>query len=101
MDKEEILKRGREDGPDEREQKIYCDAFNFAGTVCCGICLLFIIYSIFRQKSPYPYCLIAMAYCTAEKLYKYIKLRKKNDLLFGLITGIATVCWTVLFFLDF
>lgn len=30
MDKEEILKRGREDGPDEREQKIQCDAYSFA-----------------------------------------------------------------------
>ena len=29
MDKEEILKRGREEGPDEREQKIYLDALKF------------------------------------------------------------------------
>lgn len=39
MDKEEILKRGREDGPDEREQKIYLDALNFSGIIVCLICI--------------------------------------------------------------
>ena len=70
MDKEEILKRGREDGPDEREQKIQCDAYSFAGTVGCVICIIFIVFSIICDKNPFPYCLIAMAYCAAEYLYK-------------------------------
>jgi len=54
MDKEEILKRGREDGPDEREQKIQCDAYSFAGTVGCVICIIFIVFSIICDKNPFP-----------------------------------------------
>ena len=61
MDKEEILKRGREEGPDEREQKIYLDALNFSGIIVCLICIFFICYSIIKGVSPYPYCIMAMA----------------------------------------
>ena len=101
MNKEEILKRGREEGPDEREQKIICDAYNFAGAVGCAICLLFIFISIICDKNPFPYCLIAMVYCTAEYLYKYVKLRKKRDLIFGIIAAVAAVCWALLSILKF
>lgn len=101
MDKEEILKRGREDGPDEREQKILCDAYSFAGTVGCVICIIFIVLSIIFDKNPFPSCLIAMAYCTAETLYKYVKMRKKRDLIFGIIAAIAAVCWALLSILKF
>lgn len=101
MDKEEILKRGREDGPDEREQKILCDAYSFAGTVGCAICVIFIVLSIIFDKNPFPYCLIAMAYCTAETLYKYVKMRKKRDLIFGIVAAIAAVCWILLSILKF
>lgn len=101
MDKEEILKRGREDGPDEREQKIQCDAYSFAGPVGCVICIIFIVFSIICDKNPFPYCLIAMAYCAAEYLYKYVKLRKKRDLIFGIIASIAAVCWALLSIIKF
>ena len=46
MDKDEILKRGREDGPDEREQKIYLDALRISGVVVCVLCIVFILLSI-------------------------------------------------------
>lgn len=101
MDKDEILKRGREDGPDEREQKILCDAYSFAGTVGCVICILFIVFSLLANKNPFPYCLIAMAYCSSEKFYKYAKLKKKNDLIYAIIAGIAALCWMILSILKF
>ena len=80
MDKDEILKRGRQEGPDERERKILCDAYSFAGTVGCVICIVFIVVSLIADRNPYPYCLIAMAYCAAMSLYKYSKLRIRRDL---------------------
>lgn len=101
MDKEEILKRGREDGPDEREQKIYLDALNFSGIIVCLICIFFICYSIIKGVSPYLYCIMAMAYCASDKLYRFAKLKRKNDLIFGLAASASLICWIVLFILDF
>ncbi len=101
MDKEEILKRGRTDGPDEREQKIYFDALRISGIVVCILCIVFIILSVIKNKSIYPYCIMAMAYCCADNLYRFVKLHRKNDLVFTLITGAALICWTILMILDF
>lgn len=101
MDKDEILKRGRQEGPDERERKILCDAYSFAGTVGCVICIAFIVVSLIADRNPYPYCLIAMAYCAAMSLYKYSKLRIRRDLVFGTVALVAAVCWTVLSVVNF
>lgn len=97
MDKEEILKRGRQDGPDEREQKICLDAFRISGVVLCVLCIIFIIYSIIKGDSFYPYCIMAMAYCCANNLYRYVKLRRKWDLVYGIAAAAASICWTILF----
>jgi len=34
MEKDEILARSRKNGPDEREQKIFLEAYNFSASVC-------------------------------------------------------------------
>lgn len=101
MDKDEILKRSREEGIDEREQKIYLDALRFSGVVVCIICIVFIIISIIKGNSIYPYCIMAMAYCATDNLYRYIKLHRKYDLFFGLASAVAVVCWTILFVVEF
>lgn len=101
MDKDEILKRGREDGPDEREQKIYLDALRISGVVVCVLCIVFIILSIIKGRSIYPYCIMAMSYCCADNLYRFIKLRRKADCVFGIISAAAVISWTILFILDF
>lgn len=101
MDKDEILKRGREDGPDEREQKIYLDALRISGVVVCVLCIIFIILSIIKGKDVYPYCIMAMSYCCADNLYKFIKLHRKWDLIDCILSGAAFICWTLLFILEF
>lgn len=101
MDKDEILKRGREDHPDEREQKIYLDALRLSGVVVCIICIVFIVLSVIKGKSIYPYCIMAMAYCCANNLYKFTKLHRKWDLIYGIVATVGGICWTILFILDF
>ncbi len=101
MDKDEILKRGREDHPDERVQKVYLDALRFSGVVVCVNCIIFIILSIIKGKSIYPYCIMAMSYCCADNFYRFMKLHKRKDLFFGIVSAVAVICWIKLFIMDF
>ncbi len=101
MDKDEILKRSREEGIDEREQKIYLDALRISGVVVCVLCIIFIIISIIKGISIYPYCIMAMSYCAANDLYRYAKLRRKRDVIYGVMSLIAVICWTILFVIEF
>ncbi len=99
MDKDEILRLSKKDGPDEREERIYQESWNFAGTVVCIICVAFIIYSMIRRESPYPYCFIGMSYCAADNLYRFFRLRRKSDLFSGIAFLSAGLIWLALMFM--
>lgn len=99
MEKEEILARTHGKGPDEREQKIFLDAYNFAGSVSILVCMGLVIYSMVRDESFYQYSLLIFATLSANRLYRYAKLRRRGHLVVGLICLVCAIVFGVLFFL--
>lgn len=97
MEKDEILARSRKNGPDEREQKIFLEAYNFSASVCILLCLGLMIYSMLRGERFFQYSLLIFATLSADRLYRFVKLRQKQYLIVGLIALIPALCFGVLF----
>lgn len=84
MKREQILARSRQQGPDEREQQIYLDAYNFSGSVCVVLCILLTVGSILRSESFYPYSILVFSAIASSCLYRFVRLRKASFLGWGL-----------------
>ena len=97
MDKEEILARSRRQGPDEREQKIFLEAYNFSHSVCILLCLALVIYSMVRGERFFQYSTLVFAMLSADRLYRYVRLRQRSYLLLGLAALIPALCFGFLF----
>lgn len=97
MKREQILARSRQQGMDEREQKICLDAYHFSGAVCVGLCILLTVGSILRSESFYPYSVLVFSSIAAFYLYRFVRLRKASFLAWGLAALALTLVFGVLY----
>ena len=100
MDKDEILKRSRNEnrGQDEMEREVDAKAGRQAaavGLLACG--LLFLTEQLIKGQTNYSawiiYCVIM---CTME-LSRFFRLRKKHNLINGTIMLVCSVIFLVLY----
>lgn len=99
MEKDEILARSRKNGPDEREQKIFLEAYNFSSSVCILLCLGLVVYSIMQGEQFFQYSLLIFATLSADRLYRFVKLRKRSYMIIGLIALVLALVFGVLFWM--
>ncbi len=100
MDKDEILKRSRNEnrGQDEMEREVDAKAGRQAAAVGLLVCgFLFLTEQLIEGQTNYSawiiYCVIM---CTME-LSRFFNLRKKRDLINGTIMLVCSVIFLVLY----
>lgn len=88
MDKEEILKKSREENKDrdfveeEAANKANSIAFSVGMLMCA---LLSVLHAIFRDSPDYSVWVVMWAISSSVFLFKYYQLRKRHELLLGLL----------------
>ena len=103
MNKEDILKRSREENKegDEREERIKLRSYATSAAIGALICLLFVILEgyIFDRSTTH----IWIIYCGmmfSKHLIDAIKLKKKNDVLWAVLYGVICLIYVVLYVID-
>ena len=90
MDKDEILKRSREENKDRDlvELEVLHRANNIALSVSMLICaLISVLHAVFRDSPDYAVWIVQFGILSAVMLVKFAKLRRRHELLFGLLYG--------------
>lgn len=103
MDRDEILKRSREENKDRDlvELEVLHKANNAALSVSMLICaLVSVLHAIFRDSVNYAVWTVMFGMMATIMLVKYAKLRRRHELLLGLLYGGFCVCFFV-FYLHF
>lgn len=103
MDRDEILKRSREENKDRDlvELEVLHRANNVALSVSMLICaLVSVLHAIFRDSPDYAVWVVQFGMLSAVMLVKFAKLRRRHELLLGLLYGGFCVCFFV-FYLHF
>lgn len=95
MNKEDILKRSREENAngDEREEKIKLRSYSISAKIGAALCMTFVLIETIafdRDTSLLWAIYTGMAFC--ESLLNAIKLKKVRDIILSVITGL---CFTV------
>ena len=98
MDKEEILKKSREENNDRDlvELEVLHRANNIALSVGMLICaLISVLHASFRHSVDYAVWTVQFGMMATVMLVKYVKLKKRHELLLGL----AYLVFSIMFFL--
>lgn len=100
MDKDEILKKSREENRDRDfvEEAVLATANALSlgvGMVVCG--LLSVLSAIFRDGPDYSVWTVMWAIHASTFLFKYHKLHKRHELILGLFYGALCVFFFVLY----
>lgn len=100
MDKEEILKKSREENKNrdfvEEEAANRATAIAFSvGMMMCG--LLSVLSAVFRDSVEYSVWVVMWASSASVFLVKYRRLRKRHELALGLFYGALSVFFFVLY----
>ena len=103
MDKDEILARSRKENKDrdfveaEAMAKANSIAIN-VGIMVCGV--LSILHVIFRDTVDYGVWTVYFSVLAATMIYKYVKLRKRHELVIGLFYAACCVMFFVFYLRD-
>ena len=103
MDKDEILNKSREENKDRDfvELDVLHKANNIALSVSMLICaLISVLRAIFRNSPDYAVWVVQFGMLSTVMLVKFAKLRRRHELLLGLLYGGFSVCFFV-FYLHF
>ena len=103
MDKEEILARSRKENRDRDfvEAEALAKANSIAlsvGLMVCG--LLSILHVIFLDTVDYSVWTVYFSTLTTTMIFKYVKLRKRHELVIGLFYGACSVMFFVFYLRD-
>ena len=103
MDKDEILAKSRKENKDMDfvEAEVLSKANGIAlnvGIIVCG--LLSILHAIFRETVDFSAWTVYFSALTATMLYKYVKLRRRHELLIGLFYAACCVMFFVFYLRD-
>lgn len=103
MDKDEILARSRKENKDmdlvEAEVIARANAIALSvGILICG--LLSVLHAVFRDTVDYGVWTVYFSALTTIMIFKYIKLRKWHELVFGLFYGVCCVTFFVFYLRD-
>ncbi len=88
MNKDEILAKSRKENEnqDEMEMQVFAKSGQKACAVGGFVCVaIIILQSIFKDKVDFSVWAVYLSMTGTMLLYKYIKLKKKHELIFGLI----------------
>lgn len=103
MNKNEILAKSREENKnqDEREKLAIAKASQKATFVGAIVCCIFIVLDIiFDRGIFYPVYSIYLSMTGATLLFKYFYLKKKHELIFGIIELCIAVAFIVLYVIN-
>lgn len=103
MDREEILKKSREENKDRDlvELEVLHRANNIALSVSMLTCaLVSVLHAIFQDSPDYAVWIVQFGILSTVMLVKFTKLRRRHELLLGLLYGGFCVCFFV-FYLHF
>ena len=103
MDKDEILKKSREENKDRDlvELEVLHKANNTALRVSMLICgLISVLHAIFQDSPDYAVWIVQFGVLSTIMLVKFAKLCRRHELLLGLLYGGFSVCFFV-FYLHF
>ena len=94
MDREEILKRSRKDneGRDEMERKVFTGSGQKACAVGGILCAFLVVLECFvRDSVNLGLCAVYMSMCGTMLLFKGIELKKKYELIGGVVQLVIAV----------
>lgn len=94
MEREEILRRvqsQKPDQPDEMELQIEQKGNGIASLTVITLCLVLMIIKILAGQPWWDVYAIYFSMNTAQRGYKYIKLKHRSDLMLSLMSGALTV----------
>lgn len=103
MDRDEILKRSREENKDQDlvDLEVLHRANNIALSVSMLICaLISVLHAVFRDSPDYAVWIVQFGMLSTVMLVKFAKLRRRHELLLGLLYAGFCVCFFV-FYLHF
>lgn len=103
MDKDEILKKSREEYKDR--DFVEAEVLNRANSIALAVSMLLCalisgLHAIFQEKPDCAVWVVQFGILSTVMLVKYAKLRKRHELLLGLLYGGFSVCFFV-FYLHF
>lgn len=99
MDKDEILKKSREEN--KNRDFVETEVLGKANGIALGVgmlvcCLISVLHAIFRDGPDYSAWTVLWAAYATVCLFKYAKLRRRHELLFGLLyTGFSLFFFAV------
>jgi len=101
MDKDEILKRSREENKylDEREQQEVGNSFGFGGVIVAILCFLFSIIKAINGTHFYEFGVIIFGYLAGVAWHNYKITKKKNFLVQAIANSFAVVIGFIAYFL--
>ena len=100
MDKDEILERSRKEHKDRDfvELEVINKANGVAISIGLAVCvLLMIIHAILQVRIDTSAWMVMFSILAADFLYKYYRLRRRHELVLGLIYLVNAIC----FFLNY
>ncbi len=103
MNKDEILKKSREENQngDEREEKIRLRSYATSTVIGALISMVFVILEGFVfDRSITHICIIYCGMMFSKHLIDAIKLKKKEDVLFSILWGVVFLIHSVLYVID-
>ncbi len=104
MNKEEILKRSRNENKqkgDEREEKIKLRSATISAAVGALICLVFVVLegNLFDRSVSHIW-VIYSGMMFSKYIINVVKLKKKEDLLFSILWGILALLYICIYVQD-
>jgi hypothetical protein len=100
MKKDEILKKCRNNGMDEREQDIALHSFGIGGVAICILAFLFSIWKAIHGERFYEFGAIIFVYLSATNFYQYKNAKDKHYLTTGIFTAFATIVGIAIFLIQ-
>ena len=103
MDKNKILEKSRKENEnqDEREKAVLAKAAQKAVAVGGMLCAVLLIVNMFFNKA-FNYAIwgIYLSMTGTMLLYKFICLKKKHELIFGVLQLIAAAAFIIVYFIN-
>jgi len=99
MEKDEVLKRNRNEHFDEREKQIDEESYGYGIIGVLGVAVLIMIWKIAHG---YPYTdmmTIILGYLTSSTIFKYKRYKSKKLLLASILGMSATICSLIVYFI--
>ena len=102
MDREEILKRSRQEKRDEGMSAAENKGRKIGAAAFCAVCAAVVVFSLFRNEEQVFYAAMTMfwAYCAAEAYPVYRFTRKTTYLVTVVAGSIAVAAFFALFVLE-